>query len=333
MTALKIGLDVLVRQTDFGMGIMHKCMDAPQIIHHANAMSSPNGPSGFDWNHLRLFLAVARNGTLTAAASSMKITQPTAGRQLRALEEAAGTALFQRSHTGFRLTDAGETMLLYAQHIEDEALALERQLMNGEETLGGVIRLSTSDWFASRVLAKPLAEFSGRHACVTVELIADFRLSSLHRREADIVLRFASFSEADIVQRRMTHVRYAVYVAQEYLARYGDPLASENGVGHHLVTMDTAFSGASDVRWLLERWPQARLAFRSNNREAQAAACESGAGIAVLPALIGDGLDIEKLDLMPPGRDVWLGYHRDVRHSRRVRLLVEHLTDAIGLTI
>jgi DNA-binding transcriptional LysR family regulator len=120
-------------------------------------------PSKLDWNHLRLFLAVARTGTLTAAAARMKITQPTAGRQLRSLEEAAGTALFQRSHTGFRLTDAGETMLAYAQTIEDEALQLERQLMNGEERLGGLLRLSTSDWFASRVLAAPLADFAGLH--------------------------------------------------------------------------------------------------------------------------------------------------------------------------
>jgi DNA-binding transcriptional LysR family regulator len=262
-------------------------------------------PSKLDWNHLRLFLAVARTGTLTAAAARMKITQPTAGRQLRSLEEAAGTALFQRSHTGFRLTDAGETMLAYAQTIEDEALQLERQLMNGEERLGGLLRLSTSDWFASRVLAAPLADFAGCTG-LTVELLADARLSSLHRREADMVLRFAAFSEADIVQRRFTHVRYGTYIAPAYRARFGDPLASMDGAGHHMVTMDTALAGAADARWLQQEWPQARLALRSNNREAQAQACLRGIGIAVLPRLIGDALDLERLDRQPPGRDVWL---------------------------
>lgn len=296
-------------------------------------MNNSDGPSHLDWNHLRLFLAVARTGTLTAAAARMKITQPTAGRQLRSLEEAAGTALFQRSHHGFRLTDAGETMLTYAQNIEDEALQLERRLMNGEERLGGVLRLSTSDWFASNVLAGPLADFAALHKELTVELVADSRLSSLHRREADMVLRFAAFSEADITQRRFTHVRYGAYLGPDYRERFGDPLASADGTGHHLVTMDTALAGSADARWLGQRWPQARLALRSNNREAQAQACLKGLGIAVLPRLIGDRLALERLELEPPGRDVWLGYHHDVRHSRRIRLLVEHLTQQVAREI
>ncbi|WP_343617102.1 LysR family transcriptional regulator [Novosphingobium sp.] len=296
-------------------------------------MNSAREPSSLDWNHLRLFLAIARTGTLTAAAMRMKITQPTAGRQLRSLEEAAGTALFQRSHNGFRLTDAGQTVLAYAQNIEDEALQLERQLMNGEERLGGVLRLSTSDWFASRVLADPLAGFVDQHTGLTTELLADFRLSSLHRREADMVFRFAPFSEGDIVQRRFTHVRYGAYISPAYRRKFGDPLSSADGTGHHIVTMDTALAGAADALWLQQRWPQARLAFRSNNREAQAIACLRGTGIAVLPRLIGDSLGLERLEPAPPGRDVWLGYHRDVRHSRRIRLLIEHLTAHVQLEI
>jgi DNA-binding transcriptional LysR family regulator len=261
-------------------------------------------PSKLDWNHLRLFLAVARTGTLTAAAARMKITQPTAGRQLRSLEEAAGTALFQRSHTGFRLTDAGETMLAYAQTIEDEALQLERQLMNGEERLGGLLRLSTSDWFASRVLAAPLADFAGCTG-LTVELLADARLSSLHRREADMVLRFAAFSEADIVQRRFTHVRYGTYIAPAYRARFGDPLASMDGAGHHMVTMDTALAGAADALVATGMAAGAAGAAQQQPRGTGSGRLR-GIGIAVLPRLIGDALDLERLDRQPPGRDVWL---------------------------
>nr|WP_246426008.1 LysR substrate-binding domain-containing protein [Sphingomonas kyeonggiensis] len=196
------------------------------------------------------------------------------------------------------------------------------------------MRLSTSDWFASRVLAAPLAKFAQMHPNLTIELIADFRLSSLHRREADLVFRFAEFDEADVLQRRFCLIDYRAYVGAGYLALNGDPEESTDGAGHNLIGMDTAFAGAADMKWLLTRWPRARLAFRSNNRESQASACAQNLGIAVLPRLIGEALDLCRLEhLSPPDRNVWLGYHRDLRSSRRLKALVEHLTHEIGTRI
>ena len=282
------------------------------------------------WDDLRLFLEIARAGTLTAAATRLRLSQPTAGRRLRALEDAVGAALFQRTAQGLRLTDEGEAMLAHAETMEDEAVALERKLTGGARGLEGVLRLSTSDWFASRVLAAPLADFAVSHPAITIELLADFRLFDLQRREADLVFRFTPFSGADIVQRRLLHVTYGLYASHAYLERCGDPLASDDGEGHHLVTMDSALDRLADVAWLRGRWPKARLAFRSNNRESQAIACAQGAGLAVVPRVIGDALPLVRLDGEdPPGRDIFLGYHQDLRRLRRLRALVEHLDAAL----
>lgn len=284
----------------------------------------------FDWDDLKLFREIAQAGTLTAAANKLRLSQPTAGRRLRALEEAVGSALFQRTASGFRLTDEGEAMLEHAEHMADEALALERKLVGGARGIEGVLRLSASDWVSSQILARPLGEFVGTHPGLTVEILADSRLLDLQRREADIAIRFMRFSGADIVQRRFLQIHYGLYAAPEYLQKHGDPHKAEGGEHLHLITMDAALDRLPDIVWLRSRWPRATLAFRSNNRDAQAAACVAGAGLAVLPNVIAERLNLARVaGPTPPARDLWIGYHEDLKRLRRLRLLIEHLGEAL----
>jgi DNA-binding transcriptional LysR family regulator len=282
------------------------------------------------WDDLKLFLEIARAGTLTSAATRLKLSQPTAGRRLRVLESSIGAALFQRTSSGFRLTDEGEAMLLHAEQMAEEALALERKVAGGARGIEGVVRMSASDWVSSRILAEPLAALAIAQPGLTVEIVADSRLLDLQRREADLAFRFVPFSGADIIHRRFRRIRYGLYASPAYIDRCGDPLSSAGGEGHQLVTMDSALDRLVDVIWLRTRWPSAALTFRSNNREAQGAACAAGAGLAVLPRVIGDNLPLELLGgEEPPARDLWLGYHEDLRRLRRLRRLVEHLDEIL----
>ncbi|WP_420139107.1 LysR family transcriptional regulator [Sphingomonas sp.] len=285
-----------------------------------------------DWDDLRLFLAVARGGTLTAAAGDLGLSQPTAGRKLRRLEEASGYPLFQRSAAGFRLTDEGETMFLHAERMEEEALALARQFAGSEDRVQGQLRLSASEWFCRLILAPRVAAFTLDHPLVTVELLADSRIVDLHRREADLVFRLPRFEEPEVVQRKYTHIRYALFASSFYLERRGVPETASAGEGHHLIMMDAALESQPDVPWLRSRLPQARVSVRSNSRDVQAVACLQGAGIAVLPQILGDSLGLVRVDLgeAPPGRDIRLGYHADLRRLRRLRALVDHLCAGIG---
>ncbi|CCW18329.1 Transcriptional regulator, LysR family [Sphingobium indicum BiD32] len=283
-----------------------------------------------DWDDVRLFLEIARAGTLSAAAPRLGLTQPSAGRRLRALETLVGASLFQRTSKGFRLTDEGEAMLLHAERMAEDAQALERKLLGQARGLEGGLRISSSDWFSNHVLTDPLADFTRAHPKVTIELIADWRMLDLERREADLVLRFRPFVGPDIVQRRFTTVRYGLYAAQAYLDGHGW-IEGGTGEGNRLIAMDEALGELADVEWLRRRWPEASFALRSNSREAQARACVRGAGLAVLPRVIGDALPLVLLEVdeAPPGREVWLGYHRDLKHLARLRALVDHLVAAV----
>jgi DNA-binding transcriptional LysR family regulator len=281
-----------------------------------------------EWSDLRVFLAIAREGTLGAAARKLGQTQPTMGRRLRALEAATGQTLFQRTAEGFVLTDEGTAVLGHAERIEEEALAFERRLAGADAQLEGLLRLSSSEWFGSIVLAPILAEFGRRHPQVVVELLTDARIYSLPRREADLVFRIQPFDEPEVISRRLLHIPYALYgPAAGDLPHLGD------GAGLRVITMDAAFAEMPDAVWLQRRLPRATVAYRSNNRQVQAQLCAQGAGLAVLPRPLGDatpGVVAVPLDQPPPGRDTFIGYHRDLRRLTRLRELVRLAIERIS---
>jgi DNA-binding transcriptional LysR family regulator len=282
-----------------------------------------------EWSDLRIFLAVAREGTLGAAARKLGQTQPTMGRRLRALEAAVGQTLFQRTGEGFVLTDEGTSVLGHAERVEEEVLALQRSLMGQEGHLEGRLRLSSSEWSGTFMLAPVLAEFGRRRPLVCVELLTDARLYSLPRREADMVFRIKPFDEPEVISRRLMHIPYALYgPVGSVVPVLGD------GTGVRVITMDTAFSEMPDAVWLKHVLPKAVVAYRSNNREVQAQLCANGGGLAVLPRPLGDAtpnLAALAFEQAPPGRDTFVGYHRDLRRLARMRellaLLIERLAD------
>ena len=281
-----------------------------------------------DWDDIKVFLAIARARSLGGAAKALGQTQPTMGRRLRAFEEQLGVALFQRSADGFALTDEGALVLGHAERMEEEALGFGRALAGQETELEGLLRVSSSDWFGLHVLAPVFARFQEKHPRVCIELITESRLLNLARREADLVFRIRPFEEADVVQRRLMTVDYALYGAAQ-LAR---PLVGD-GTGTPLVTMDAAFGSMPDVRWLQRLLPQAHVVSRSNNRDVQTAMCVAGRGWAVLPVQLGDkapGLVRADLGESPPGRDVWVGYHQDLRRLVRLRRLLDFTVEALA---
>ncbi|MGO6683248.1 LysR family transcriptional regulator [Rhizobium leguminosarum] len=281
-----------------------------------------------EWSDLKLFLAIARFGTLGAAARSLGLTQPTMGRRLRALETSLGQTLFQRTTDGFVLTDEGAAVFAGAERIEEEALAVERVLAGGSRQLDGFLRLSSSDWFGAHVLSPVLAEFSQVHPNVVVELLTDSRLLSLSRREADLVFRIQPFVEAEVISRKLIHIEYGLYISR------GAPHPEAgDGAGARLITMDEAFGDMPDVGWLQRLLPRADIVMRSNSRDVQAALCANGAGLAVLPRPLGDSLAaIELVDLgePPPGRDTWVGYHRDMKRLARLRALLDLVIERLA---
>lgn len=274
-----------------------------------------------EWSDVRIFLAVMRSGTLGGAARALRLSHPTVGRRLRALEEATGQILFQRTADGLVLTEEGSAIIALAEQMEEGALALERRLAGQEQALRGALRIASADWFGAYVLPPIVADYTSAYPGVDVEILTGTRLFSLAQRESDIAFRIVPFDTSDIVQRRLSRLNYGVYVA----ATAPEPVFGD-GTGFRLITHDTSTGHFPDIEWLKASFPHAAPVVRSNNRNVQARLCRQGIGIAVLPRAVGDQVPgLRRLDLpaQPPSRDIWMGYHRDLKHLQRLRAFIQ----------
>ncbi|MCQ6255358.1 LysR family transcriptional regulator [Pseudomonas sp. Q11] len=280
-----------------------------------------------DWNDLRVFLAIVRTGSLGAAAKQLGVSHPTVGRRLHVLEQDGGQVFFRRTSQGLVLTDSGEKILYLAEEMERSALSIERHL-GGNDQPEGLLRISSADWFACYVLAPVLTELSRRYPKIVPEVIPGHRLFDLTRRDADIAFRIVPFTEPDIVQRRLTTLSYGLYAAADL------PFSpSQNGEDLGLILMSTAQAHYPDVLWLQQMFPRAKTVLTSSSRTVQAQMCGRGLGVAVLPRALGDQLTALRLvdvGSEPPGRDIWMGYHHDMRQMDRLRALADLAGEMIG---
>lgn len=280
-----------------------------------------------DWSDMRVFLAIARSGSLGGAAKLLGVSHPTVGRRLQVMEQTSGQPFFLRTAQGLVLTDSGERILGLAEEMEHSALAIERRLAGDSGQPVGLLRISSADWFACYVLAPVLTELVRRFPLIVPEVIAGHRLFDLSRRDADIAFRIVPFTEPDIVHRKLTTLPYGLYLASNA------PVPSAEGSGLGLILMSTAQAHYPDVQWLQQRYPLAQTMFTSSSRTVQAQMCAKGLGVAVLPRVLGDqvpGLRLVDPEDPPPGRDIWMGYHRDMRQMDRLRALADLASSMVG---
>jgi len=156
-----------------------------------------------DWNDFRVFLSVARAGTLSGAARLMGVDQSTMSRRLAALESSAGARLFDRTPDGYLLTAAGEAVRGRVEDLESGALGIERQLLGHDARPTGPVRLASSDSFASWFLVPRLAGLFADYPGISLQLVAGNQAVNLSRREADISLRLSKPQEPNLIARRL----------------------------------------------------------------------------------------------------------------------------------
>jgi DNA-binding transcriptional LysR family regulator len=282
-----------------------------------------------DWDDLRYLLAVSRQGTLTAAAAVLGVTQPTVGRRLAGLERRLRARLVRASPRGIELTTIAEVLVRRAERMETEALEATRLASGRDEGVAGRLTITASEWLVARVLGPGLAGLLEAHPELQINLVASSRWANLGRGEADLAIRPARFEQQAVFQRELAKLGYGFYASDRYLRRRGRPDLQRGCPGHGLLAMDEDVPTA-DAPWLHEMAGEARVVARTNGREGLVAMAAAGLGLACLPRLIGDvATGLERLDppVPPPERRLWLGVHRDVRHLPRVRAAIEDLTE------
>ena len=281
-----------------------------------------------DWDDLRTALAIARTGTLSAAARALGTTQPTVGRRLDGLEQRLGARLFERHADGLRPTALGQALLAGLEQMDAGAQAVQRQIAARDTGLQGEILVTSLDWLGDEVLAPMLARFGARHPGLMIELVNEGKVFNLARREADLAFRFGAFAQENLVERRVGAVRYALYASTQYLARHGAPDAANGFRGHAIVLLDRAAGEVPHEAWLPALAHGAQVVLRVNGLRAHLAAVRSGEALAVLPCLLADREPTLCRVATPhptPVRTVRVGLHADMRGNPRIRALLDHV--------
>lgn len=280
-----------------------------------------------NWDDLRIFLAVAREGNLSAAARTLKVTQPTVGRRLRALEDRLAARLFDRLPEGFAPTAAGAELLPLAEEMERSAEALDRRQASLADAVRGTVRISVMEAMA-RFLAEFVTELRDRLPEIEIELAFTHLGANLSKREADLLIRECMPENPGLVARRLGDLAYAVYGERVGVER--SPAARTEARYRECpwVGYDDEHSHFTDQQWLLARLAGRAPAVRVNNGLVLHEAVRRGAGLGVLPCFSGDW-DPALVRLTPPLAELvsaqYLIVHRDLRRTPSVRAVMDEL--------
>src|SRR3954470_10698375 len=276
-----------------------------------------------NWDDLRVFLTLAREGTLSTAAKSLGVSHPTVARRVQALEKQIGARLFERLPDRFVPTAAGEELLADTEAMEKAALSINRRSAGLSDTVSGVVRLSAGEAMAAW-LARHLPELRRSLKQIEFELTASHTLANLSRREADLLIREQVPDLGGIVARKLGRVAYAIY-GHRALARSKADLKSLPWIG-----FDDDHAYMPGQAWLHDLLGGAKPVIRGNNWLVLREGCRAGAGLAVLPCYLGDAdPQLHRIGSVLPEvfADQWLLVHRDLRALPRVRAVMDAVID------
>jgi DNA-binding transcriptional LysR family regulator len=278
-----------------------------------------------DWDDVRYFLAVARGGSVRAAAKRLSVDHSTVLRRVGQLEQRIGARMFEKLPSGYRVTAAGEEVLEFAEQMEASSNQLETRVFGRDQSVRGLLRVTMAPPLAIHLLMPDLAEFARLHPDIEMDILSSGDLANLTNREADVAIRVVYDRKTlplNLHGLKGPDLFGGVYVSSERLAawRAGAPdpipwiVISSHGIPD--------WAGAGEL-------PTAGVPFRTSDGEAQLAAVRQGLGITTLPCFVGDA---DPLLARVPGTDLhlygtlWLLTQGETRKTKRVRLFTDFLS-------
>ena len=282
-----------------------------------------------NWDDMRVFLAVARQGNLSAAARSLKVTQPTVGRRLRALEDSLAVRLFDRLPDGFAPTTAGQELIPLAEEMERTAEALQRRQASLADGVSGTVRLSVTEIMA-QFLSDHIAALRERLPDIEIEIAVSHRNANLSKREADLVLRECLPEQQGLIARKLGEFRYAVYGAAGYVRQHAVALTEGRYQNCAWAGYDDEHAYFTPQKWLDQKLGDRAAAVRVNNGMVLHTVVRNGAGLGVLPCFAGDR-DRALARVTPPLAEIastmHVIVHQDLRRVAGVRAVMDELIE------
>lgn len=283
-----------------------------------------------NWDDIRIFLQVARQGQILGAARALGLNHATVARRLTALEDSMGSKLVSRRTNGTELTLAGQRLLAHAEAMEAATLSA-REASQVDSVIAGTVRIGAPDGFGVGFLAGRLAELADRHPGLRLELVPVPRAFSLSRREADIAVTLERPQQGRLVSRKLVDYRLGLFASRSYLTRHGMPQSLEALETHRLVGYvdDLIYSASLDYTdAYLRNW---RSSLSVSSALGQIEAVRAGAGIGILHYFMAQR-DDELVPVLPQhllSRSYWTVMHEDLRKIRRIVVVANFLAEIV----
>ena len=288
----------------------------------------------FDWNRARAFLLTAEEGSLSAAARALGMTQPTLGRQVSALEEELGVVLFERVGRGLTLTPSGLELLEHVRAMGEAAGRVSLTASGQSQDLAGEVCVTASEVIAHFLLPPAIARLRIEHPGIDVEILASNSPSDLRRREADIAIRSFRPTQPDLIAKKIRDVEAHLYASPEYVARAGPFASAEELSRAQFIGFDTTDALRKGLEHLGLSLTEDNFPVLCANHLVLWELVKAGVGIGVMQAEIGDA-EPGVVRALPglPGFPfaMWLTAHRELSTSRRIRAVFDLLYDALSL--
>lgn len=283
-----------------------------------------------NWDDLKYFLAMAEEGSLSAAARKLKVSQPTLSRRLTALEEDVGSDLFVRSRTGLEMTAIGEQLINHARHMRDDVYSIERLVTGHDSSLQGSVMISCIEILGADWLVQQTRPFREQFPGITVEFKIENTTSDLLRREADIAIRMFRPVQNDLIAKRCGTMTYGYYASRAYLEQHGTPTSFDDITTHEFILPHDEILAHTNKFGKRPYHPRGNIAFRSNNLISLGSAVRAGFGIGAYSCIMAeDDPDLVRLfdDVVVFSSDIWLVSHAELRRSARIRAMFDYLGD------
>ncbi len=274
-----------------------------------------------NWDDLRFFLALSREGSVSGAGRALGVKHTTVARRIKALEKHMGTRLFDRSRSGYSMTQAAENLFDDVLKLEEKIQQVDHKTSDQDEALAGLLKLTVAHDLANRLIVPEIGKFLNAYPKIELQLLMTTGLIDLAAREADIAIRMTPSPPEYLVGRELMKLRHGIYGTEEVLNNLCES-----------VNVILFRSEIDHPAWVTDHFKNSNAVLRVDDVSSMAVATRNGLGIAKMPCFIGDTeptlrrLDV-KIQLSTWG--IWILNHVDLRATARVRACKDFLQDIL----
>ncbi|MEW6990791.1 LysR family transcriptional regulator [Colwelliaceae bacterium 6441] len=283
-----------------------------------------------DWNSLKVFLAIVRNGSLSGAASDLNVNHSTIFRRLNAFEDAIDGQLFERINNRYELTTLGHELLEFAKNIENSFDGISRHIVSKDIQPKGIVKITAPNNIAYRYLPRYITDFNLQYPDIQIELLVSNQEFNMSNRQADIAVRATTSPAEHLIGKQVCRLNWSVFASKAYEKKFGLPDSLDELVSHRLIGATSDMCRLSAFKWQ-EKHFSAQVVTRCDDLTAMSYFVESGQGLGFLPE---DQARPELIKLFSLNErqesHIWLLTHPDLRNVERIKLVMQYFAQVFS---